>query len=169
MSHENAYRLSFCAIAAALIAVLPACDNGQIKPENKPSAVLEAYVKAALSVEKQEDIAKLEQFTTGNLRDEVGKLKTDKALFADQYANHVYRHDGFKIRDQRQTDPNRYSITYEVRYSDKKKETGIDDVIAKKNAIFVLENDRWLISEVQNLKTVVDHSTEENISGAATR
>ncbi|MBI3556125.1 MAG: hypothetical protein HY074_07665 [Deltaproteobacteria bacterium] len=157
-----------------LIALLVLGVFGCTKPATEtPKEVLSAYVNLAFGVKSIGDIAGLKDFTTDSAREDLEKLETDaklgdqgqqlfKKAFEDQKIEST---SSLKIRDERVLGDEGYSITYELAYHVKSANTE-DKVTTKKHALFTFDKSRkrWLIKDVQGLKTFVEHTAEERIS-----
>lgn len=156
------FRNGMWVFAAALLLALGACTK-QDAPV-APREVLSKYVSSAFGVKAVSDLAELKQYATGQALAELNGLEKDTELFNRTFVEqNIQSASSLKIRDERKVDEARYSITYELAYRDSKKDTGDNTVTIKKHAMFAKQDGKWLISEVQNLKTVVEHTTDENI------
>ncbi len=143
-----------------------------------PKEVLSTYVNLAFGVKAIGDIAGLKDLTMDSAREELEKLEKDAQL-GDQ-GEHLFKRafedqkiestSSLKIRDERKLGEDGYSITYELAYHVKSANTE-DKVTTKKHAIFEFDKakGRWLIKDVQGLKTFVEHTADEKISADPTK
>lgn len=141
------------ALSAALLAALPACTGAK---KGDPKSVLGEYVSRSLVIKDTGDKSKLMELTTGDAKQTLERLSDGdfKSNFIDSHREFI----SLKIRDERPLTETRFSITYELTY--KSRTPNSDDLVTlKKHAVLVKEGQppRWLISEVQNLKTNVEH------------
>jgi hypothetical protein len=168
------------AIAAAVfLFVLGGCTGGMEK--ESPQKTLSEYVSRTFGLKSPADLAPLKGLTTGTARQDLDKLEKNEDLFHKTFVDEKNEFVSLKIRDERNLADGRVSVTYEITYVNRNPEAKVEDadgneqvkaaasdkITVKKHAIFVLENGKWLVSEVQNLKTFVDHGDEEKISAQA--
>lgn len=121
---------------------------------NSPQAVLSEYVTLSMSMKSLSEKVKLLKLTSGDARKMLENLDEEKfrAFFLDTRREFV----SLKIRDERDLAPTRHTITYEITY--KSHSPNSDDLITlKKHAVLDRIDGSWLISEVQNLKTNIEH------------
>lgn len=141
-------------LAWSLLLSLTACTG---KKEQTPQETLSEYVSRSFGVTAPSDKAKLTELATGQVKEALEGLNDEdfKRNFVDTKRELV----ALKIKDERKLADGRFSITYEIAYVNKSSESQ-DKLTSKKHAIFVNENGKWLVAEVQNLKTVMEHQTE---------
>ena len=135
------------------VALLPACTGIN---KGAPRETLSEYVGISMNVKDTGDKAKLAALTTGTARTSIDALDDHsfKANFIDSHKEFL----SLKIKDERSLTDTRFSITYELAY--KNKSPNSDDLVTiKKHALLVRDTptSKWLISEVQNLKTNIEH------------
>jgi len=147
-------KLLTCFGILASLMLLGSCTNAK---KQTPQETLSEYVSRSFGVATQNDKAKLAELATGQVKAALDSLNDEefKKNFVDTKRELV----ALKIKDERKLADGRYSITYEIAYINKSSENK-DKLTSKKHAIFVNENGKWLVSEVQNLKTVMEHQTE---------
>ena len=143
-------------ISSLLLAIcifsLTSCTK---KPDqNTPQGVLSTYVSKTMSLKSSSEKSELEKMTTGEARKTLQNL--DEAGFRSYFLDVRREFISMKIRDERALSPERHSITYEISY--KSHSPNSDDIVTiKKHALLVKDQNQWLISEVQNLKTNIEH------------
>jgi len=141
------------AVATLALVFLPSCTGIN---KGAPRETLSEYVGISMNVKDTGDKAKLAALTTGTARSSIDALDDGsfKANFIDSHKEFL----SLKIKDERALTETRFSITYELAY--KNKSPNSDDLVTiKKHALLVRDNpaSKWLISEVQNLKTNIEH------------
>lgn len=141
-------------VIVSLSLILFACEG---KKADSPNNSLREYVSRTFAIDNVEDRDRLIELTTGNVKEIL--LSMDEEDFRKNFLEEKKAFVGMKIKDERELNPGRYSITYELTYTNKTNSTSAT-VLTKKHAIFEKIEDRWLISEVQNLKTVIEHENE---------
>ena len=138
-----------------VISILFACTK-KIK-EGTPVGNLGEYVSRTFAIDSLEDKTRLIELTTDQVKETItGMSDLDfKKKFLDEKKKFV----SLKIKDERSLSDDRYSITYELTYKNKT-ENSEAQVLTKKHAIFRKIDGKWLIAEVQNLKTFIEHQNE---------
>lgn len=164
--------IKYVALTLAIVAIA-GCTKGN--DLSTPKGVLKEYVETTFALKDISEVEKLKKLTTGTAAQELDNLSKDQELFEKSFKSQKNVFQSMKIRDERKVSEDRYSITYELSYKNHTSESPLgsespfkvqaadNEVTTKKHAIFVKENNSWRISEVQNLKTFVDHTTEEKI------
>ena len=142
-----------------LAALMSGCTKSSQKLD-APEKVLSEYVARSFAMKSLDDRDKLAQLSTGQVKGELQKL--DTATLQRYFVNSKKTFVSLKIRDERKLSPDRVSITYELTYMNDIPKTSNfpesrDKVTNRKHAIFVRENGGWLISEVRNEKTYIEH------------
>ncbi len=124
---------------------------------NVPRQVLKEYVERSFRVNSLNDKEQLMNLTTGTVRDMLSHLSDDD--FRRDFLEKKRHFVDLKIKDERPLGPDGFSITYEMTYKAGPTPSDASDVITiKKHAKFLRQNSaQWLISEVQNLKTNIEH------------
>lgn len=125
--------------------------------KDSPQKTLSEYVARSFAIKSLEDKAKLLELTTGEVKTTLEKL--DENSFRHYFIDGKKQFIALKVRDERKLDAERYSITYELTYVNDSSESK-DKVTNKKHALFVSQNGKWVISEVRNLKTFIEHQNE---------
>lgn len=174
------------AVLAVLLTMTACTKKGDL---STPQGVLKEYVSRAFGMTKLSDVDGLLDLTTGQARGELERLKGDEELFKKTFIDEKNKFDSsIKIRDERKVGDDRYLITYELTYKNQspeamveaeppvidgapnkegqpvKKEQTEDKITTKKQVVLTNDQGKWLISEVQTVKTFVEHTTEEKIS-----
>lgn len=135
--------------------------NGTSK-DSTPQKILSEYVSRSFAVKGTPDKSKLLELTTGEVRKTIDSM--DEQSFKNNFLEKNREFIGLKVRDERKLSEEKYSITYELTYQTKANVVdgtpSNDTVTNKKHAIFEKKEGKWLISEVKNLKTMIEHQNE---------
>ena len=148
-------RVRFLALILASAAALSACTSSSVS--NDPKKRLSEYISRSFSVKGIEDRGQLSQYLTGDAKNRLYAWSDEQFLqaFVDskrQYIKHVYN----EVKNLSESEVN---ITYELTYLDQGK--GHDArVTNKKLCRMVLEQGKWLISDVRNIKELVEYRNE---------
>ncbi len=140
-----------------MLAMLIGCTGSNKLKE--PRDTLAEYVSRSMVIKVAEDRDKLADLVTGQAKDSLSKMTPEQ--FQEHFIDTTRVFLGLKVRDERPINENKYSVTYELSYKSKTS-TGSEDLVTlKKHALLEKSTDgRWLISEVQNLKTNIEHQNE---------
>lgn len=142
----------------AIIVVAAGCSKSVDKAS--PQGTLSDYVSRSFGAKSAGDKSRLIELTTGQVRDALQEL--DEAAFKASFIDTKKEFVSLKIRDERKLEENKYSITYELTYTHASGDSK-DKITNKKHAIFVNDGGKWLITEVRNLKTFIEHQSEMSI------
>ena len=122
-----------------------------------PQAVLADYVQKSFSIKNFSDKASLIKMTAGEVKNILENLSDED--FTQTFFNVKREFISLKIRDERRLSDERHSITYEITYLKHFRDSD-NKVTIKKHAIFEKKEGAWLITEVKNLKTFIEHQNE---------
>lgn len=145
------------------VLIITACtQNGSNQP-NSPQHTLSEYVSRSFGVSAPVDKLKLLELTTGEVKKTIDSLS--ELEFRENFLNSKREFRSLKIKDERVVNDSQYSITYEISFSKTtqspdSKDPMVDLITNKKSAVLVKSGDHWLISEVKNLKTFIEHQNE---------
>ncbi|HRK03034.1 MAG TPA: hypothetical protein PLH57_10250 [Oligoflexia bacterium] len=142
-------------ILVVSILVLGACSPK--KSAESPENSLREYVSRTFAIDNVEDKNRLIELTTGKVKAAITTMSD--ADFQRHFIDESKDFIGMKIKDERALSDGRFSITYELSFKNKTVNTEAK-ILTKKHAIFEKIDERWLISEVQSLKTVIEHQNE---------
>lgn len=124
--------------------------------------VLTEYVKRSFAVNSLNDKKKLMELTTGEVKKVLEEMKDE--AFQKYFIAQKKQFISLKVKDERSLTENTFSITYELTF--KQESLSFDGQISKdlitnkKHAVFVKNDGFWVISEVKNLKTDIEHQNE---------
>ncbi|MFN7686086.1 MAG: hypothetical protein ACK5QT_11830 [Oligoflexia bacterium] len=144
---------------ALWLALSAGCSTRQAGFDN-PKTVLQDYISESFNVESIQD-------RDGLLRYLTGSAKNRLAAWSDEQFQAAFiksRRQLIKLEfvDLKNPNPNEAGITYELTYLDQNR--GQDaKVIHRKAAQLIRREDRWLISEVRNLKEMIEYKNEMSL------
>lgn len=141
------------------LTVVAACSKGGAK--NSPQTTLSEYISRTFAAKSAADRSRLLELTSGEARAMLESLS--EAEFSESFVGHKREFLSLKIRDERKLGEDRFSITYELAYNDTAAESK-GKVTNKKHALFTKQGETWLISEVRNIKTFIEHQNEMSIT-----
>lgn len=147
-----------------MLALLVAFGCTKHDDKASPQTTLSDYVSRSFGMKAPGDKTRLMELTTGQVKDTLEKM--DDASFRQNFVEAKKEFVALKIRDERKLSDTKYSITYELTYQTTKPSPEgelKDKVTNKKHALFVNEGGKWLISEVHNIKTFIEHQNELHI------
>ncbi|MGE4232316.1 MAG: hypothetical protein AB7F43_03215 [Bacteriovoracia bacterium] len=122
-----------------------------------PQNILQEYISRSFSMHSTDEKTKLIELATGEVKEALEKIEPSefRKIFLDSKKEFV----SLKIRDERPISEEKYSITYELTYLNKK-DSAEDRVTNKKHAIFLKDKELWKIAEVQTIKTTIEHQKD---------
>jgi hypothetical protein len=125
--------------------------------ENDPAKRLAAYISASFNIKEARDRDKLTDYLTGSAKSRLSAWSDEQ--FRQAFVDGKRTFLKLLIRESKQVSPQEMNITYELVYLDQTR--GSDaKVTNKKMSVMVLENGRWFIKEVKNLKELVEYKNE---------
>jgi hypothetical protein len=158
MSAPNAYR-NLLVFFAALALVLAACTRDP-KNENDPKQRLTDYISTSFSIHDTGDRVKLENFLTGGAKNRLVAWSEDQ--FREAFVENKRDFVKLAIREVKPVTPKRTDITYELTYLDQGK--GPDArVTTKRMCEMTLEDGKWFIRDVKNIKELIEYKNEVSI------
>lgn len=137
-------------LALSLILLLAACT----KAKNSPEASLKSFVESRIG--NTVTRAFVVEHTAGKMRESLTNMSdADFEKFADM---RNIKEDSFKIISKT-CQPTQCYLTYSISYRTKdEKDKTLYSSEVKKIAELLLEDDKWLISDVTNIKTYHESS-----------
>jgi len=145
--------------AAALLLALSSCTREE-KNENDPKQRLTDYISTSFSVRDVSDRQKLEGYLTGGAKNRLVAWSEDQ--FRQAFVDNKREKVKLAIREVKPVNPKRTDITYELTYIDQGR--GPDArVTTKRMCEMALENGKWFISEVKNIKELIEYKNEISI------
>ena len=123
--------------------------------DKSPQNTLSDYVTQTFAIQSSSDKQKLLEFTTGEVRKTLDNLDSNE--FVRNFIEQKKQFISLKIKEERRLSENRRSITYEISYLNQISNARIT---IKKLALFEKQGEKWLVSEVKNVKTFIDHQNE---------
>ncbi len=150
---------SFLIVALGLALSLSACTRDE-KNTNDPKQRLTDYISTSFSVHDTGDRVKLENYLTGGAKNRL--VAWSEEQFRQAFVDNKRDFIKLAIREVKPVTPNRTDITYELTYVDQGK--GPDArVTTKRMCEMTLEDGKWLIREVKNIKELIEYKNEISI------
>jgi len=135
------------------------CSRGPQTPDT-PKALLQDYISQSLSVNDVRDRDLLMKFLTGSAKTRLAAWSDDQ--FSEAFIKSKRQFVKLVFSDTKELSPKSVAITYELTFLDQSK--GHDaKVTHKKTAELSRNEDRWLISEVRNLKELIEYKNEMSL------
>jgi hypothetical protein len=150
-----------CAILVGLL-LLGIGASCQKKPQGdgSPKELLQGYISKSFSVQGPEDRRELITFLTGEAKSRLSAWSDDQ--FKQAFIENKRQFVKLVIQDTKEVSPAEINLTYELTFLDQAR--GQDaKVTNKKMAQMKNDQGRWLISEVRNLKEMVEYRNEMSL------
>jgi hypothetical protein len=139
--------------------VLNGCTRDE-KNANDPKQRLTDYISTSFSIHDTGDRVKLENYLTGGAKNRLVAWSEDQ--FRQAFVDNKRDFIKLAIREVKPVTANRTDITYELTYVDQGK--GPDArVTTKRMCEMTLEDGKWLIREVKNIKELIEYKNEISI------
>ncbi len=146
-------------IALFPLAVLAGC-SGKSASFADPKGLLRDYISESFSAESLKDRDALLRYLTGAARNRLAAWSDQQ--FSDAFIKSRRQLIKLEFVDFKESEPETVGITYELTYLDQGR--GQDTkVIQKKIAQLVRRDQRWYISEVKNLKEMIEYKNEMSL------
>ncbi|MBC7384618.1 MAG: hypothetical protein H7301_00465 [Cryobacterium sp.] len=152
----------FCSyLAFVLFCTLLATGCTQkVGDANDPKQRLTDYISTSFSVHTTADRLKLQNYLTGGAKNRLVSWSDEQ--FRQAFVDSKREFVKLAIRDVKAVNDNRTDLTYELTYLDQGR--GPDArVTTKRMCEMSLENGKWFIREVKNIKELIEYKNEISI------
>lgn len=140
---------------------LVGCNKKSPQVED-PQNLLRSYISKSFTIQNDEERKELEAYLTGNARARLASWSDAQFRKAFIESKRQFVRLDFRDRDVKKISDREVSVTYELSYMDRSKNSDVK-ITNKKMAYLVKEGDRWLIQEVRNLKELVEYKNEMSL------
>ncbi len=150
--------LLFLILSLALSSFL-SCTK-KTSSDGDPKQRLTDYINTSFSVRETSDRAKLTSYLTGGAKNRLVSWSDEqfRLAFVDSKRELIK----IAVREVKPVTPNRTDVTYELTYLDQGR--GPDArVTTKRMCEMSLENGKWMIREVKNIKELIEYKNEITI------
>jgi hypothetical protein len=142
--------------AMALVLVSSACSRNDNVP-NDPKKVLNAYISKSFAVKSSSDRAELIALLTRDAKARLSAWSDEQ--FRQAFIDNKREFLKLVFTESKNSAPTETNITYELTYLDQSKGSGAK-ITQKKMAQLVQDQGKWLISDVQSIKELVEYKNE---------
>jgi hypothetical protein len=152
------YKLAKTGSIFIMFVTLMSCTQTQ-QHGNDPKRKLTEYIEKSFNVRSAEDKQALLGFLAGEARNRLASWSDDQ--FREAYIDSKRKFDKLVFNEVKQLSPKETAITYVLTYTDKR---GSDvQITNKKLCKMTLENEKWLITEVRNIKELIEYKNEMSL------
>ena len=149
--------VGFLMILGGLV-VLSGCTKNQTSDD--PKKRLAEYISLSFSVKDSPDRQALAQYLTGNAKTRLVAWSDDQ--FRQAFVDTKRKFLKLIIQEMKARSASETEITYEITYIDQSK--GHDaKVTNKKMSEMVMDQGKWLIKDVHNIKELVEYQNEMSL------
>jgi hypothetical protein len=143
----------------SVCALLGSCTGGQESPSDAKHR-LQEYITKSFAISSPDDRKVLLSYMTGDARERLLRWSDDqfKQAFIDSKRQFIK----LAFKEEKPVGENQMSVTYELSYKDDGKGHNAK-VTSKKLAQMVKEQGNWQISEVKNIKELVEFENEMSL------
>lgn len=139
--------------------VLTGC-NSQEEVPNDPKKVLTAYISKSFDVKSPTEKQELVNFLAKDAKARLSAWSDDQ--FREAFIETKREFVKLVFTESKTRTPNDTDITYELTYIDQGKAAG-SKVTQKKLAHLIQDQGKWLISDVQSIKELVEYKNEMSL------
>ena len=146
----------FSPVAVGLVLVLLSCTRNEPQ-QGDPKKLLSEYISRTFAVRGPDDRQQMMEFLTGDAKSRLSAWSEDqfKQAFIDSKRQFIK----LVFQEVKPLSPTETSITYELSYLDQNR--GIDaKVTNRKLCQLQLEQGKWRIADVRNIKELVEYKNE---------
>jgi hypothetical protein len=137
------------------LSIFASCTK--IDSKNDPQQSLKEYITYSFSVKDLKDKDKLLSYLTGPAKTRLTAWSKDQ--FEEAFMDHKKQFVKLAVREIKKVSDQQTDITYELVFNDQMKDKEAR-VTNKRLAEIVLENGKWLIKEVRNIKELIEYKNE---------
>ncbi len=153
-------RLPITTFLMAVSMLLASACTPRSETSNDPKKRLTEYISRSFSVRNVQDRAELLSYLTGNAKTRLNAWSDDQ--FREAFIDSKRQFIKLSIPETKIVTPAEANITYELTYLDQSK--GKDaKVMNKKLCSMVQEKGVWVISEVRNIKELIEYRNEMSL------
>jgi hypothetical protein len=143
-------------LAIALALITSACSQNSEVP-NDPKKVLNAYISKSFAVKGAADRAELVALLTRDAKARLSAWSDEQ--FRQAFIDNKREFVKLVFTESKNSSPTETYITYELTYVDQNKGSGAK-VTQKKMAQLIQDDGKWMISDVQSIKEMVEYKNE---------
>jgi hypothetical protein len=139
--------------------MLASCDNGA-KESNDPKMRLNEYISKSFGAKSLEDKNDLMSYLTGEAKSRLSAWSEDQ--FRQAFIDSKRQFLKLAYTEVKKISPDETDITYEISYMDKAKGNNVK-VTNKKMSQLILEDGKWMIRDVHNIKELIEYQNEMSL------
>jgi hypothetical protein len=143
-------------LAVALALISSSCTQNAEIP-NDPKKVLSAYISKSFAVKGAADRVELVSLLTRDAKTRLSSWSDEQ--FRQAFIDNKREFVKLVFTEAKNSSPAETNITYELTFIDHSKSSGAK-ITQKKMAQLIQDEGRWMISDVQNIKELVEYKNE---------
>jgi hypothetical protein len=152
-------KLSMVLSALTLLLAFMGCDRTSDGTGDAQKRLTE-YISTSFSIKDYKDRDQLIQYLTGDSKTRLTAWSEEQ--FRQAFLDSKRKFVKLVIRENKKVSPTESHITYELVYIDESKGSNAK-VTNKKMSQMVLENGKWYIRDVNNIKELVEYQNEMSL------
>ncbi len=160
MFKRSVFKFVVLTVTLAQVSLMMSCtmhgpDNG-----TDPQKVLNEYISRSFAAKSPSDRLEMLKLLTGNAKNRLSAWSDDQ--FREAFLESKRQFVKLAFTESKSQSPQEMAVTYELSYVDQNK--GHDaKVTQKKLAQMIEEHGHWLISDVKNIKELVEYRDEMSL------
>jgi hypothetical protein len=127
---------------------------------NDPKQRLKEYISRSFSARSAQDRGEMLAYLTGNAKSRLSSWSDDQ--FREAFIESKRQFIKLSFAETKVVSPTETNITYELTYIDQSKNKDAK-VMNKKLCNMVLEQGRWMIADVRNIKELIEYRNEMSL------
>jgi hypothetical protein len=143
-------------LVIALTLISSSCSRNADVP-NDPKKVLNAYISKSFAIKSSSDRAELVGLLTRDAKARLSAWSDEQ--FRQAFIDSKREFVKLVFTESKNSSPTETNITYELTYLDQSKGSGAK-ITQKKMAQLVQDQGKWMISDVQSIKELVEYKNE---------
>lgn len=146
----------FCKSVLLILLVLCGCTS-RVARDTDPKQRLTDYISTSFSIHDVKDREKLTEYLAGGAKNRL--IAWSDEQFRQAFLDNKRQFIKLSIREVKNISSNKSDVTYELTYLDQAK--GSDARVTNKRMCEMsLENGKWFIREVHNIKELIEYKNE---------
>lgn len=146
-------------IIAILLVFAAACDSGS-RDASDPKGRLNEYISKSFGTKSLEDKKELLSYLTGEAKVRLESWSEDQ--FRQAFIDSRRQFLKLAFKEVKKVSPEETDITYEISYLDKARGNNVK-VTNKKMSQMMLEQGRWMVRDVHNIKELIEYQNEMSL------
>jgi hypothetical protein len=144
-------------MAGSMVLGSTACEMRSAS-QKEPKEVIQRYIAASFNARSFSDKGKLTPLLTGEVKERLVNLEEES--FKKRFLDPNRKFIRLRFREIQEVSPGLLNLTYEITYSETRKNGYEATVTNRKLAELVLIDEKWFIQDVKSLRQLIEFEDE---------